>query len=168
MKALIFDLDQTLVDTEKIEPLRRAHNWRSISTNISKIAPYDGIGRVLSITMEKNIKLAIVSSGPSCYVQQIVRHFDWSFDEIVCYHDSVNHKPHPDPFIEVSNRLLLPPKDCWTVGDDAIDIIAAKAAGMYTIGALWGSLNKDSLKNSNPDITLETVESLLNIIQDQR
>ena len=167
MKALIFDLDQTLVDTEKIEYLRRARKWGSISENISKVTPYKGIECVFSIAREKEIKLAIVSSSPSCYVQQILRHFNWSFDEVVCYHDSAKHKPDPEPFIEVLNRLKFPPGDCWTVGDNSIDIISARAAGIYTIGALWGSLDRESLINSRPDITLETVESLISILQDK-
>jgi len=155
MKALIFDLDQTLVDTQHIEPLRRTRKWGSVFQKIPTIIAYEGIDDVLSVAREKGVKLAIVSSSPSNYVQKIIHHFKWSFDEFVCYHDSIRHKPYPDPFIEVLNRLNLPSTDCWAVGDDPKDIIAAGEAKIFSVGALWGSLDKEALVNSKPDITFE-------------
>lgn len=103
------------------------------------------------------IKLAIVSSSPSSYVQRVVQHFGWSFDVMVCYHDTNKHKPHPAPFIEAANQLKIDVRDCWAVGDDSKDIIAAKASGMYAVAAFWGSLDKESLKRTKPDAIFETV-----------
>lgn len=76
----------------------------------------------------------------------------WSFDVMVCYHDTTQHKPRPAPFIEDVNRLKIAARDCWAIGDDPKDIIASKAAGLYAVAALWGSLDKESLKSAKPDI----------------
>jgi len=76
MKALIFDLDQTLVDTQHIEPLRRTRKWGSVFQKIPTIIAYEGIDDVLSVAREKGVKLAIVSSSPSNYVQKIIHHFN--------------------------------------------------------------------------------------------
>jgi HAD superfamily hydrolase (TIGR01549 family) len=89
---------------------------------------YDGINEVLSVTRDNGIKLAIVSSSPSSYVQRVVRQLGWSFDFTICYHDTTQHKPHPAPFIEAVNRLKIAARDCWAIGDDPKDIIAARAA----------------------------------------
>jgi len=159
MKALIFDLDQTLVDSECIEYLRRSRQWDAVYQKIPTISVYDGINEVLSITRDGGIKISIVSSSPSGYAMRVVQHFGWSFDAMVCYHDTIQHKPHPAPFIEAANRLKIDVKDCWAVGDEPKDIIAARAAGMYAVGALWGSLDKESLKRTKPDIIFETVAS---------
>jgi len=159
MEAVIFDLDQTLVDSQSIEHIRRARQWSKVYQNIPDIRVYEGIDDILSILRDIDIKLSIVSAGPSSYVQRVVRHFGWSFDVIVCYHDTIQHKPHPAPLIEAADRLNVEVKDCWAVGDDPIDIIAAKRAGMYSVGALWGSLNKDTLRKANPDMMFETTES---------
>ena len=161
MKALIFDLDQTLVDSRHLEHLRRARQWSIVYQKIPTISAYDGINEVLSLTRSKGVKLAIVSSAPSSYVRKVVRHFGWSFDVIVCYHDTAQHKPHPAPFIEAANRLNVIAKDCWAVGDEPKDIIAAKAAGMYAVAALWGSLDKEPLKRAKPDAIFETVTSFI-------
>lgn len=165
MKALIFDLDQTLIDSRHIEHLRRSRQWSIVYQKIPTILTYDGINEVLSFTKDKGIKLAIVSSSPSSYVQRVMRHFGWSFD-MVCYHDTNRHKPHPAPFIEAANRLKIAAKDCWAMGDEPKDIIAAKAAGMYAVAALWGSLDKESLKSAKPDIIFETVTSFYKVIYD--
>jgi len=54
---------------------------------------------------------------------------------MVSYHDTALHKPHPEPFIEASHRLKIVEKDCWAVGDHPNDIVAAKRAGMFSVGA---------------------------------
>jgi HAD superfamily hydrolase (TIGR01662 family) len=166
MKAIIFDLDQTLVDSRHIEHLRRSRQWSIVYQKIPTILAYDGINEVLSVTRDNGIKLAIVSSSPSSYVQRVVRQFGWSFDFTVCYHDTTQHKPHPAPFIEAVNRLKIAARDCWAIGDNPKDIIAARAAGMYAVAALWGSLDKESLKSAKPDIIFETVTSFYKAIYD--
>ena len=166
MKAIIFDLDQTLVDSRHIEHLRRSRQWSTVYQKIPTILAYDGINEVLSITRDNGIKLAIVSSSPSSYVQRVVRHFGWSFDFTVCYHDTNQHKPHPAPFIEAVNRLKIAAGDCWAIGDNPEDIIAARAAGMYAVAALWGSPDRESLKDAKPDSIFETVASCYKAIYD--
>jgi len=164
MKAIIFDLDQTLVDSRHIEHLRRSHQWPIVYQKIPTILVYEGINEILSVTRDVGIKLAIVSSSPSSYVQRVVQHFGWSFDVVVCYHDTTKHKPHPAPLIEAVNRLKIEVRDFWAVGDDSKDIIAAKASGMYAVAALWGSLDKESLKRTKPDAIFETVTSFYKTI----
>ena len=160
IKALIFDLDLTLVDSQHLEHLRITQQWSIVYQKISTISAYEGIDELLSIIKPMNVKLAIVSLAPSSYVRRVVQHFGWSFDIMVCYHDTTQHKPHPEPFIEAANRLNIIAKNCWAVGDNPKDIFAAKKSGMYAVAALWGSLDKESLKKTKPDAMFETVPSL--------
>lgn len=166
MKAIIFDLDQTLIDSQHIEHLRRSRQWSIAYQKIPTILAYDGISEILLVTRDNGIKLAIVSSSPSSYVQRVVRHFGWSFDCTVCYHDTNQHKPHPAPFIEAVNRLKIAAGDCWAIGDTPEDIIAARAAGMYAVAALWGSFDREYLKDAKPDNIFETVASFYKAIYD--
>ncbi len=43
-------------------------------------------------------------------------------------------KPHPDIFLLAANKLGLEPNTCAVIEDSPNGILAAKAAGMYTIG----------------------------------
>ena len=163
---MIFDLDQTLIDSQHIEHLRKSREWSAIYKKIPTITAYNGINEVLSMIKSKGIKLAIVTSSPSSYAQRVVRHFGWSFDVMVCYHDTTQHKPHPAPFLEAANLLNISTKDCWAIGDDPNDIIGARRAGMYAVAALWGSRDKESLKDAKPDMMFETVSSFYDLIHD--
>jgi 2-phosphoglycolate phosphatase len=49
-------------------------------------------------------------------------------------------KPHPEPLFEAARRLGLDPTHCVYVGDDERDIVAAHAAGMYSVAACYGYL----------------------------
>ncbi len=167
MKCLIFDLDQTLVDSQCIEHLRRLRQWAIVYQQIPTIFAYEGIDKVLSIAKEKDIKISIVSSSPSSYVQRVVMNLGWSFDAMICYHDTILHKPQPEPFIEAANRLKIPVKECWTIGDHPNDIIAARRAGMFTIGAEWVSIDCDALRRENPDILCNTVSSFYEAIYEK-
>jgi HAD superfamily hydrolase (TIGR01549 family) len=160
INALIFDLDPILIDSQHIEHLRRLRNWSAVYKEIPTIRAYDGINDLFSIARDKHVGLAIVSSSPRPYVQQVIDHFDWVFGAKVCFHDTKQHKPDPAPFLEAANRLTAEARFCWAIGDDSKDIVAAKAAGMYSVGALWGSINKRSLIDAEPDILFESISSL--------
>jgi len=164
MRCLILDLDQTLIESQCIEHLRKSRQWSLVYQKISTKLAYEGIDEVLSMVKNKGIKISIVTSSPSSYALRVVRHFGWEFDAMVCYHDTTLHKPHPVPFIEVASRLKISEGDCWAVGDHPNDIIAAKKAGMYSVGALWGSLDKESLKREKPDIICETISSFYKVL----
>jgi len=47
-------------------------------------------------------------------------------------------KPDPLPLLHAAQALGVAPRDCAYVGDDERDIIAARAAGMPAVVALWG------------------------------
>jgi len=49
-------------------------------------------------------------------------------------------KPHPEPLFEAARRLGLEPAHCVYVGDDERDILAARAAGMFSVAACYGYL----------------------------
>ena len=47
-------------------------------------------------------------------------------------------KPDPEPLLHAVRAQGLGAEDCAYVGDDERDILAARAAGMLSIAALWG------------------------------
>lgn len=51
-------------------------------------------------------------------------------------------KPHPEPLLEAARRLGVDPVACLYVGDDERDIVAGRAAGMFTVAARYGYLGE--------------------------
>lgn len=165
INAIIFDLDQTLVETDSAELLRKRREWGRVYDMIPEFRLYDDMRSIFNILLENQIPIAIVSSSPRPYCQKIVKYFDIHYNVLVCYHDTRNHKPHPDPIRVGLDRLSIESDNVLALGDKDIDIIAAKSANVIAGGCLWGCTNHKNLFQSNPDIIYEQPLDLLEDIK---
>lgn len=59
---------------------------------------------------------------------------------VVCGDTTPWPKPHPEPLRLAARRLGVDPQACVYVGDDERDIVAGRAAGMFTVAARYGYL----------------------------
>jgi HAD superfamily hydrolase (TIGR01509 family) len=59
--------------------------------------------------------------------------------------DVLRAKPEPDLFLACADKLGLPPADCYVVGDAVWDLLAARRAGMLSVGLLSGGYGEDEL-----------------------
>jgi HAD superfamily hydrolase (TIGR01549 family) len=59
--------------------------------------------------------------------------------------DVARAKPEPDLFIACQERLGVPPEQCYVVGDAVWDLLAARRAGMLSVGVLSGGYGEDEL-----------------------
>ncbi len=162
--AVLFDLDQTLIDSRQAEPLRRARRWRDVYPLIPGMRPYAGISKLLAELAAAKTPLCVVTSAPSSYCSRVLAQWRWTFNATVSYHDTTRHKPYPDPIVEALRRLHVGPSEAIAVGDAPPDIGAARAAGVFAIGALWGSLDPNALLACKPDACARTVSALRTLL----
>jgi beta-phosphoglucomutase-like phosphatase (HAD superfamily) len=54
-------------------------------------------------------------------------------------------KPEPDLFLACQKRLGVPASECYVVGDAVWDLLAARRAGMLSVGLLSGGYGEDEL-----------------------
>ena len=160
IRGVLFDLDLTLVDSYAAEPLRRRRRWRDVYTMIPRLLPYEGIPLLLSEISRSGFVTGVVTSAPKSYAERVIGHWGWSLDTIVGYHDTRAHKPNPEPIIKALSLLHLRGDEAVYVGDDPKDVLAARAAGVGSIAALWGSLDRAALVASKPDYVTSTVQDL--------
>jgi HAD superfamily hydrolase (TIGR01549 family) len=59
--------------------------------------------------------------------------------------DVLRAKPAPDLFLACQERLGLPRELCYVVGDAVWDLLAARRAGMLSVGVLSGGYGEDEL-----------------------
>ena len=54
-------------------------------------------------------------------------------------------KPEPDLFLACAEQLGVPAQECYVVGDAVWDLLAARRAGMLSVGLLSGGYGEDEL-----------------------
>ena len=62
--------------------------------------------------------------------------------------DVLRAKPEPDLFLACQQRLGVRVEDCYVVGDAVWDLLAARRAGMLSIGLLSGGYGEDELSQA--------------------
>jgi HAD superfamily hydrolase (TIGR01509 family) len=62
--------------------------------------------------------------------------------------DVARAKPEPDLFLACQQRLGVGVEDCFVVGDAVWDLLAARRAGMLSIGLLSGGYGEDELSRA--------------------
>ena len=102
--------------------------------------PYDGILEMLEELRLKGAPLAILSNKPHA---ETVRCIDTYFSavpfaEVLGQRDGFPAKPDPTSALEIARKMNLTPESVLFVGDSAVDMKTANAAGMPAVGAAWG------------------------------
>jgi HAD superfamily hydrolase (TIGR01509 family) len=62
--------------------------------------------------------------------------------------DVARAKPEPDLFLACQERLGVRAQECYVVGDAVWDLLAARRAGMLSIGLLTGGYGEDELSKA--------------------
>lgn len=132
--------------------------------NVCRSVVFDGIADVLDGLEQRGLVWGIVTNKPIALARDVVAGFGWQARSAVLLGgDSLpRRKPDPDQLLKACADLSLDPANCLYVGDDLRDVIAAKAAGMKAVVALWGYRGSDE----NPahwggDVLLEQPRHLL-------
>jgi HAD superfamily hydrolase (TIGR01662 family) len=163
--GIIFDLDQTLVDSSLAEPYR-GKNWQLAYNEIPNFTYYIGISEIFEYLKVNKIKSCIVTNSISNYCTKVTQHWEIQCDFQICYHDTKLRKPHPEPINRAIEKLDCDLEKILSVGDRDIDIIASHAAGVKSVACLWGSNDQQTLLNANPTFVAATPAELLLIIQE--
>jgi len=105
-----------------------------------KTRPYPGIAETLVTLREYGLALAVLSNKPhSLTVRVVDRYFGAdTFQAVLGAEVGYERKPDPAGALAIAQRLGISPRRWLYVGDSAIDILTALAAGMIPVGVLWG------------------------------
>lgn len=143
-KALLADLDGTLVDSWALRDAREARRWKECVTRCGETRLYDDVAAALASLRDRGVRTAVVTSSVSYYASKLLQWHKIPFDTLVAYHDTKLHKPGPQPFLEAIRRLGVSAAECVGVGDSREDLVALRAAGVFAVGAAWCERLADS------------------------
>lgn len=102
--------------------------------------PFAGVAELLAAIEAAGSRWGIVTNKPEYLARQVLPKLGWdSRSAVLVGGDSLpERKPHPLPLLHAAQAVGVGIADCAYVGDDERDIVAARAAGMHSVVALWG------------------------------
>ncbi len=108
--------------------------------------PLPGAVELLAFLRAEQIAHGIATSNQRPHINSSLEALGVGPETVVVERgDVARAKPEPDLFLECQERLGVKVTDCYVVGDAVWDLMAARRAGMLSIGLLSGGYGDDEL-----------------------
>lgn len=137
--AIFLDLDETLVFTSPIEPLRRKRLWEEAKRSFHRTSLPPGTQQFLQHARIL-APLGIITMTPRPYAQGLATHHHLALPVVIAFHDTKRRKPAPDPILAAARLWQIAPSRCFYIGDTVDDITAAAEARALPIGLTWNGV----------------------------
>lgn len=142
--------------------------WRQTQDELHDrlIKPFPGTAEVLRELRRRGYPLGVVTSKERVAAERDLAMYGLKelADVIVCWDDTSNHKPHPEPILRGLELMAAPAAEALYVGDSLHDMKAGREAGAKVAAALWGPFAKEPLLAFKPDFLLKSVRDLLDML----
>ena len=124
---------------------------------------YPGLAQLLAKQRDRGRHLACITNKAERYTLPLLDRLELSkyFALVVCGDTTAARKPDPLPLQHALTQLRLVPPDVVHIGDSSNDVLAARAAGIRTIGVSYGYSRGDMTPDRLAGSTAE-LRSLLN------
>ena len=133
------------IDSDQAETIQRRHGelFREL---LPVRRPLPGAVELLAELTEGKVAHGIATSGRRPEIDASLEALGIGSETVVIARgDVVRAKPEPDLFITCAERLGIPAQECYVVGDAVWDLLAARRAGMLSVGLLSGGYGEDEL-----------------------
>ncbi|OKP82106.1 pyrophosphatase PpaX [Paenibacillus sp. P32E] len=153
-----------LEDTSVLELAYRAYNN---AHHDELIGSFPHVNETMEELSRRGIRLGIVTTKIRPTTMKALEMFDLLkyMETIVTVSDVVQPKPHPEPVLRAVSNLGVDPRKTLMVGDSAVDIQSAKAAGVLTAGVAWSLKGEETLRKYEPDYIIHDMEDIFNIVE---
>ena len=153
--AVLLDLDETLVLTGVLEPLRKRKSWPEVYAGFPRTElPPGTLAFIARLKAVANVQLGVVTKSPRTYAERLLKFHGLDVPVLIAYHDVTRHKPHPDALIKAAERLNITLERCVYIGDHPDDVAAAVAAPCMAVTIDWKTGD-----GRNVDVAGETCRS---------
>ena len=127
---------------------------------------FPGLKQTLDALKNRGILIAVCSNKDQFYSEKVVEtiYGKGYFDRILGKSASLPAKPDPAMPLSIADGLRISVGDCVYVGDTNTDMKCGKAAGMFTVGVLWGFRQKEELLSAGADTIIDKPADLLKLL----
>jgi phosphoglycolate phosphatase len=138
------------------------HIHALLAEQIDRIAPFNGIDRLLETLQAGGMRIAIVTSNSEANVRAVLG--PATIARIEQFECGASLFGKARLFKRVLRRSGLAPHQVIAIGDETRDIIAARKAGVTAGSVLWGYANRAALTRLEPDILFETPDDVVRLL----
>ena len=133
------------IDHAQVELLQRRHG-ELFREFLPERRPLPGAVELLHDLNEARVPYGIATSGRRPEIDGSLEALGVPANVVVIERgDVARAKPEPDLFLACQQRMGVRPEECYVVGDAVWDLLAARRAGMLSIGVLSGGYGEDEL-----------------------
>lgn len=125
---------------------------------------FEGVPSLMDALTGKGLLWGVVTNKASRFALPLTQAMPLFLTSrvLVCGDTTPHAKPHPAPLLEAAKRLGVAPQQCVYVGDDERDIVAGRAAGMFTVAAAYGYLGVHTpVQDWHADALIQSPDQLL-------
>jgi phosphoglycolate phosphatase len=152
------------------EAVMETYRVRYAQGMLERTRPFPGIPELLSRLRAEGLKLAVLSNKPDASTRQLVEALlpGVRFEAVYGERAGVPRKPDPTAALGMAAELGVGPEDCVFIGDTAVDMDTARAAGMYSVGVTWGFRDVEELQSHGARALAHTADELLQLLLTRR
>ncbi len=161
-RALPFEVESEREFQRLVRAMKTEYGQRWLNTT----RPYPGVPELLAACVAVGLETAVLSNKPDDATNELVRALlpGHPFCKVLGATAERPKKPHPAAALEIASRLHIPPRHVLFLGDSAVDMQTALAAGMFPVGALWGFRSADELLAAGARMLLKEPADLISWI----
>ncbi|MEK6410462.1 MAG: HAD-IA family hydrolase [Acidobacteriota bacterium] len=152
-------------DPDVVDHLLAEYRSFNVANHDSLARPFEGTCEVVTELRCRGYLIGVVTSKSRELALRGLRlcALDGLIHSAVFLEDTDTHKPLPEPIHAALERLSAKSSSAAYIGDSRHDIVAARAAGVRTVAALWGPAPRTELERERPDFLAESITDLLEI-----
>lgn len=126
---------------------------------------YPGIHELLDQLADRGILAAVCTNKNQRFVKPMLDHYFPGYPFIEWIGERNDHHQKPDPYypLQIAATMKLNPYAIAFVGDSDVDILTAKASGMFAVGVTWGFRGSEELRLAGADQLISDPLALLEI-----
>jgi HAD superfamily hydrolase (TIGR01549 family) len=171
MCAIVFDLDDTLLDTSMLREDRAPGRRDRLAARLDEVIAYhDDRSSLQAAELPARVKglgfpVGILTHGPRWYAERLLDAFQIPYDALISGSDGYPRKPDPTSLRAIATDLGEAVEDCVIVGDDANDVGAGQNAGALSVGVAWSRRAPTQWRRCWPDVAVARPDRVIDVIE---
>lgn len=154
------------IDRDRAAELEDAYKEWNLANTDRLIRRYAGVPELLDALTAAGVTIGVVTSKrrSTARLAMDAVGIGERIPLLAGLDDTETHKPDPAPLLFAASALGVEPATCAYVGDAAVDVLAARAAGMSAVAVTWGAGLRPLLVEAGPAHLVDTVGELRDLL----